>query len=120
VYYVYILRCGDGKLYTGITTDPARRLAEHNGQGGRGAKYTATRRPVTMVGCWEAGDRASASRLEWRIKALKRPEKERLINIGPEEYFPDWKRERKYMTMKNFGFGIMRLPTIGGEDKAVV
>jgi predicted aldo/keto reductase-like oxidoreductase len=119
VYYVYILRCRDGKLYTGITTDPVRRLAEHNGQGGRGAKYTATRRPVTMAGCWEAGDRASASRLEWRIKALTRPEKERLLQIGPEEYFPHWKQERKDMTMKNFGFGIMRLPTVGGEDKAV-
>lgn len=117
MYYVYILRCGDGKLYTGITTDPARRLAEHNGQGGRGAKCTAARRPVTMAACWEAGDRSAASRLESRIKKLRRPEKERLIELGPEKVFPDW--ERKDKSMKNFGFGVMRLPTIGGEDKAV-
>ena len=48
MYYVYMLRCGDGSLYTGITTDPVRRFAEHQGQGGRGAKYTAARRAVRM------------------------------------------------------------------------
>ena len=118
MYYVYILRCADGKLYTGITTDPARRLAEHNGLGGRGAKCTAARRPVTMAGCWPAGDRALASRLESRIKKLRRPEKERLIALGPEAIFPQWEQERKERTMKNFGFGIMRLPT-EGDSKTV-
>lgn len=119
MYYVYILRCGDGKLYTGITTDPRRRLDEHNGLAPRGAKCTAARRPVTMAGCWEVGDRSAASRLEWRIKRLRRAEKERLIAMGPEEYFPDWNIERMKQRMKNFGFGVMRLPTIGGEEKAV-
>ncbi|BAK98202.1 putative nuclease [Oscillibacter valericigenes Sjm18-20] len=79
MYYVYLLRCGDGSLYTGITTDPARRLAEHQGQGGRGAKYTAARRAVRMEAVWTAADRSSASRLERHIKQLAKREKEALI-----------------------------------------
>jgi len=45
---VYMLRCADGTLYTGITTDIARRVAEHNGKGGPGARYTRSRRPVHL------------------------------------------------------------------------
>jgi putative endonuclease len=82
LYSVYLLRCGDGSLYAGITTDLARRLAEHAGRGGRGAKYTAARRPVRFEAAWQAADRSSASRLEWRLKQLSRPEKERLIAAG--------------------------------------
>ena len=119
LYYVYILRCADGKLYTGITTDPERRLAEHNGLGRRGAKCTAARRPVEMIGCWEGGNRSTASRLERRIKQLRRSEKERLLALGPEALFPDWVKERKEKTMKNFGFGVMRLPTLPGDEKTV-
>lgn len=79
MYYVYMLRCGDGSLYTGITTDPARRFAEHQGQGGRGAKYTAARRAVRMEAIWTAADRSAASRLERHIKLLAKREKEALI-----------------------------------------
>ena len=79
MYYVYMLRCGDGSLYTGITTDPVRRLAEHQGQGGRGAKYTAARRAVRMEAIWTAEDRSAASRLERNIKLLAKREKEALI-----------------------------------------
>lgn len=79
VYFVYVLRCEDGSLYTGITTDPARRFAEHAGRGGRGARYTARHRPVRFEAVWTADGRAAASRLEYRIKALTRPEKERLL-----------------------------------------
>lgn len=79
MYYVYMLRCGDGSLYTGITTDPARRFAEHQGQGGRGAKYTAARRAVRMEAVWTAVDRSAASRLERHIKLLAKREKEALI-----------------------------------------
>ena len=78
-YYVYILKCADGTYYTGITTDPDRRLAEHNR--GVAAKYThpPSRRPVEMVYREEAEDRATASRREYAIKQLARTEKERLI-----------------------------------------
>lgn len=79
MYYVYLLRCGDGSLYTGITTDPERRLAEHQGQGGRGAKYTAARRAIRMEAMWMAADRSAASRLERCIKRFTKRKKEALI-----------------------------------------
>ncbi|SRR5512135_1083622 len=69
---VYILRCADGTLYTGITTDVARRLAEHNGEGRAGARYTSSRRPVELVYVEAAGDRAAAARREAAIKRLDR------------------------------------------------
>lgn len=78
-YYTYILRCSDGSLYTGITTDLARRFAEHAGSGGKGAKYTASRPPLRFEAAWEAPGRVEASRLEYRLKTLTRPEKEALI-----------------------------------------
>lgn len=77
MYYVYLLRCADGTLYTGITTDPARRLAEH--RSGHGAKYTAAHAAVRFEGLFSAPDRAAASRLEYRIKQLAREDKERLL-----------------------------------------
>lgn len=80
-YYTYILRCADGSLYTGITTDPARRFAEHAGGKSRnGAKYTASRRPVAFECAFLSADRAAASRLEVRIKKLTRTQKLRLIS----------------------------------------
>ena len=72
---VYMLRCADGTLYTGITTDVARRLAEHNGEGGPGARYTRSRRPVQLVYVEAAANRASASRREAEIKQLDRVRK---------------------------------------------
>ncbi len=79
MYYVYLLRCADHSLYTGITTDPARRLAEHRGQGGRGARYTRSRGACALEAVFTAGDRAQASRLEYRIKRLPKEKKEALI-----------------------------------------
>jgi len=77
---VYLARCRDGTLYTGITTDPERRLAEHNA--GSGAAYTRTRLPVVLV-YWEAvSDRSSALRREHAIKGLSRAEKEALAALG--------------------------------------
>lgn len=67
---VYILQCADGSLYTGITTDPLRRLREHNHGAPAGARYTHGRRPVTLAYTEFAADRASASRREWAIKQL--------------------------------------------------
>ena len=75
-WIVYLARCRDGTLYTGITTDPERRLAEHND--GSGAAYTRTRLPVVFV-YWEVvSDRPSALRREHAIKRLSRTAKEAL------------------------------------------
>ena len=76
-YVVYILRCGDGSLYTGITTDLERRVAVHNS--GKGGKYTRSRLPVELV-YWEEHDtKENAMRREWAIKQLTRQEKLALI-----------------------------------------
>ena len=72
---VYLLRCADGTLYCGITRDVQRRLAEHNGERGGGAKYTASRRPVELVAAVRAPDRAEALRLELRVKRMRRATK---------------------------------------------
>lgn len=77
-WWVYMLRCADTSLYTGICTDPPRRFLEHN-LGPRGARYTRVRRPVSPVLLVPAGDRATASRLEARLKQLSRAEKQQLL-----------------------------------------
>jgi putative endonuclease len=78
-YFVYILECSDETLYTGITTDPQRRLKEHNSSA-KGAKYTKQRRPVSLVYKEMCEDRSSASKREYAIKKLSRQEKITLIN----------------------------------------
>ena len=77
MYLVYILRCGDGSLYTGITNDLPRRLAAHSS--GRGAKYTRSRLPVALVWQEAQPDKSAALRRERQIKALSRAEKLQLI-----------------------------------------
>lgn len=77
-WHVYILRCADNTLYTGITTDIDRRLAQH--AAGRGAKYTRTRAPFELVFKQDFPCRSSASKREWQIKSLTRAEKMDLIS----------------------------------------
>lgn len=77
MYYVYILRCGDGSLYTGITTDVVRRAAVHNS--GKGAKYTRSRLPVAVVYQEPQPDKPAALRREIEIKAMTRAEKLKLV-----------------------------------------
>lgn len=77
---VYILRCGDGTLYTGCTNDLPQRLKAH--QSGRGAKYTRSRLPVTLAYREEAEDRSAALRREIAVKRLTRQEKLALIKAG--------------------------------------
>ena len=77
-YSLYIVRCAGGTLYTGIAADVAKRFAEHQG-GKRGAKYLRGRGPLELVFAESAGDRARASRLEYRVKKLSRTEKLALI-----------------------------------------
>jgi putative endonuclease len=78
MWYVYILECFDGTLYTGITTDLDKRLKTHNN--GKGSKYCKTRLPVVLKASFEAKDRSEASKEEYRIKQLTRKEKLKLIN----------------------------------------
>ncbi len=78
---VYILRCADGTLYTGIATDTARRLSEHNA--GRGARYTRSRLPVELVYEETVPDRGSALRREHEIKRMSAAGKHDLIKGSP-------------------------------------
>lgn len=77
MWYVYVLRCGDGTLYTGMTDNVARRLAAH--RAGKGAKYTRGRGPLELVYTEECPDRAAALRREYALKQLPREEKLKLI-----------------------------------------
>ena len=75
-YFVYIVECSDGTLYTGITTDITRRLKEHNGVLAGGAKYTSARRPVKLVAqSPPMENRAVASKLEYQVKKEKKATK---------------------------------------------
>ncbi len=76
--YTYILRCSDGSLYTGWTTDPQRRLQTHNA--GKGAKYTRSRLPVSLVHLESFPTKQEAMSREWQIKHLSREEKLALID----------------------------------------
>ena len=76
-WFVYVVRCGDGSLYTGIATDVEARVSVHND--GKGARYTRSRRPVTLVYVERKRTRSSALRRELAIKALDRAEKLDLI-----------------------------------------
>ena len=77
-WFVYMLRTRAGSLYTGITTDPQRRLAEHQ-KGKGGARSLRGKGPLALVWQCEVGDRGSALRLEARIKRLPKDEKERIV-----------------------------------------
>lgn len=74
---LYILRCGDGSLYTGITTDVEKRLEAH--RSGKGAKYTRGRTPLELVYSEECGDHSAALKRELAIKNLSREEKLKLL-----------------------------------------
>jgi len=76
--YCYILECSDGTYYTGWTTNPERRLRQHNH--GSGARYTRSRRPVRLVYVEEQPDRSHAMRREVKIKRMSRKAKGKLIN----------------------------------------
>ena len=82
-WFVYLLRCADGTLYTGCTTDVIRRVREHNSSP-RGAKYTRSRRPVSLVASFPCENRSEALREEIRIKRLTRDQKLRIITGGRE------------------------------------
>ncbi|MEA3289843.1 MAG: GIY-YIG nuclease family protein [Campylobacterota bacterium] len=78
-YFVYILECNDGSLYTGITKDVSKRLDEHNNSD-KGAKYTKVRRPVKLVYQEGSENRSTASKREYEIKKFTRTKKLQLID----------------------------------------
>ena len=103
MYYIYILRCHDDSLYTGITTNIQRRLEEHLSQGKKAAKYTRTHQAEKIVACWSCENRKQASKLEYHIKKLNKKQKELLIQnqLYFLEYFKD-KIEIKDYQRKEF------------------
>lgn len=92
VWYLYILRCRDGSLYTGITTDVEKRLETH--RAGKGAKYTRGRGPLVLVYREECGTHSEALKRELEIKALPRERKQKLI-AGERKLVENGKTEPK-------------------------
>lgn len=78
--YTYIVECSDKTFYTGWTNDLEKRIKAHNS--GKGAKYTKTRRPVTLVYYEEFKSKEEAMRREWEIKQYRREKKEKLVKGG--------------------------------------
>lgn len=91
MYFVYIIRCRSGRLYTGITTDTLRRFREHLGSR-KGAKFTHADPPEEVEAVWSCENRSLASSLEYRLKRLKRSKKLEVIcdNRVFEEVFPEF------------------------------
>jgi len=85
-WFVYLLECADGSLYCGVTTELARRLAEHNGERPGGARYTKTRRPVRLAASASFPDRSSACKAEAKVKRL--PRKDKLAFLRSLEHKP--------------------------------
>lgn len=85
MWFVYIIKCADNTLYTGITTDLDRRLNEHNSSD-KWAKYTKMRRPVEMVFSQICEDRSQASKLEYKIKNYTKQQK---LSIIATKKLPD-------------------------------
>lgn len=79
-WYVYIARCADKSLYTGVTTEPKRREREHNGELQGGAKYTRARRPVKIIWSELHNGRSEATQREYQIKRFSRQKKLALVS----------------------------------------
>lgn len=86
MYYIYILRCIDNSLYTGITNDIEKRMKEHFGTSEKKAKYTKAHKPKKLEALWQCKTKSDALKIEYRLKELTKQEKENLIlnNIAPE------------------------------------
>ena len=81
-WYLYIARCNDNSLYTGVTVDIERRISEHNSCNKKGAKYTRVRRPVTLEYQENCTSKQQAYQREYQIKKLNRIQKEQLIQLS--------------------------------------
>ena len=78
-WYLYMVRCDDGSLYTGISTDVAHRFAQHRGEGDAGSKYLRGRVPLTLVLQKNLGSKSLALKVERKVKKLSKARKEELI-----------------------------------------
>jgi putative endonuclease len=83
-WYVYLLNCADNTFYTGITTEPKRRLHEHNHDDKKAAKYTRARRPLSMVYFEQCESRSEAGSREYQIRKLSRAKKQLLVDSMSE------------------------------------
>jgi putative endonuclease len=83
-WFLYLIRTRHGTLYTGITTDVDRRLAEHEGAGAKGSKYLRSRAPLQLVYRATIGSRALAQQVESQVKSLPKRKKEEIVAAGPE------------------------------------
>ncbi len=105
MYYIYILQCVDGSLYTGITADIKKRLTSHYYQKKEAAKYTKSHPVKELVGLWTVEDKSQALKTEHFIKSLTRGEKEKLL-ANPDGYFggtPLMEMEIDPKAQENFG-----------------
>jgi len=82
-WHVYLIRTGDGSLYTGITINVERRLSEHRQEGARGSRYLRGRGPLEVVYSGCVGDRGLALRAEGRLKRLSKDRKEAIVSERP-------------------------------------
>ncbi|HAD23427.1 MAG TPA: GIY-YIG nuclease family protein [Kandleria vitulina] len=96
MYYIYILRCNDHSLYTGITNNIEKRMHQHFHKEAAGAKYTKSHPPLYIEAIWQCENRSKASKLEYHIKKLTKKKKEALIlshdlsvieSINPLDYY---------------------------------
>jgi putative endonuclease len=94
IWYLYIIRCRDASLYTGVTTDVGRRFAEHGSGGPLCAKYLRGKGLLTLVFSKKAGSRSRALQMEYRVKHLSKPEKERIVLRQELSGHPRKKRKR--------------------------
>ena len=99
MYYIYMLRCKDNTIYTGITVDIKRRMEEHFSKNEKCAKYTYTHNAKKLEAVWQTENKSLASKLEYAIKKLTKAKKEELIkNKNLEEIF----LENKNIDVKNY------------------
>ncbi|MGN1031459.1 MAG: GIY-YIG nuclease family protein [Butyricicoccaceae bacterium] len=101
MYFVYMLRCEDDSIYTGITVDVARRMREHFGKDKKCAKYTIRHSAKRLECVWQTENRILASRLEYRIKRLTKRQKEQLVSGAQLDTLPLEKIEpERYIRME--------------------
>lgn len=101
MYYIYIIRCKGGELYTGIAADISRRMREHFLQTEKCAKYTRSHKAVSLEALWTAENRSLASKLEHRIKNLSRVKKLDLID-NPDNIELIKNADEKILPVKSF------------------
>ena len=101
MYYVYMLRCSDNSIYTGITNDIERRIKEHFNKDKKCAKYTKRHNANKLEALWQTENRSLASKLEIRIKSLNKEQKEKIIlNNNLNDYFLENLEIEKYERLK--------------------